>query len=254
MAKQEDVSKLLTVMSQLREKCPWDQKQTHQTLLSHLIEETYELVDAIESANDEHILEELGDLLFQVVFHSHLAEERGQFNFYDVVSQQKDKLIERHPHVFDTSSEQCASQVQANWEQNKQAIKARDSILDDVPLAMPALARAQKIQKRAASVGFDWQQLSDIQLKLTEELQEFSEAVATESQASIAEELGDILFTVVNLARYLNFDSEEMLRSATKKFEKRFRYIENTLTSNNQSLVTTSFNEMEALWQQAKKQ
>jgi tetrapyrrole methylase family protein/MazG family protein len=214
----------------LRSGCPWDRAQTHQTLTRHLIEETYEVIDAIDGLGGDdgedgyaHLEEELGDLLFQVAFHALLAAEAGQFTLADVARGIHDKLVERHPHVFGS-----AGQSVPNWEEQKRAAKGRDSVMDGVPGSLPSLLYAFKAQGKAASVGFDWENAAGAWMKIREELQELEEAIASDGAVAgaVNDELGDVLFSVVNVARHLGVDPEAALRHATNKFAARFRAME----------------------------
>jgi MazG family protein len=254
-----DIPGLLALMARLRDPnggCPWDREQTFATIAPYTIEEAYEVSAAIDDGDPQHIKEELGDLLFQVVFHSRMAEEAGLFDFQSVVSTLVAKMVARHPHVFsDTvTPEDAAAQTDA-WD----ALKAReraakhDSILDDVPLALPALMRAEKLQKRASKVGFDWDSAPKVVEKLTEEAIEICEAQAAgASPEKLEEEVGDLLFVVANLARHLKVDPEKALRTANAKFVRRFGHIERELKAKNRSCQDASLDEMEALWVEAK--
>src|SRR5471032_969018 len=250
---------LVQIMARLRRSCPWDREQTHESLVRYLIEETYEVVDAIEGGEEAELCEELGDLLFQVVFHAQLATERGKFSVADVIDALSNKMVRRHPHVFGDVAVANVDQVWANWEQLKSLEKtglSRSSKLDGIPEALGALQRGQKMQEKAARVGFDWTDPRDITAKLAEELQEFAEAriaagpLAPED-AHVREEFGDVMFTVVNLARRLGIDAEGAMRDANRKFDKRFRYMEQFALAVGKQLVDMSLDELEDLWQQA---
>jgi tetrapyrrole methylase family protein/MazG family protein len=251
---------LVEIMARLRRSCPWDREQTHASLVRYLIEETYEVVDAIEHGNDVELAEELGDLLFQIVFHSQLATERGKFSVADVIDGLSNKMIRRHPHVFGDVAVADVDAVWANWEQLKSqeaAGQARSSKLDGIPKHMGALQRGQKMQEKAARVGFDWTDPRDITEKLHEELRELAEARlrAGDLKAEdphVREELGDVMFTVVNLARRLGIDAEGAMRDANEKFERRFRYMETYALASGRQLNDMSLDELEDLWQQAK--
>ena len=262
---------LLTVMQRLRDPeqgCPWDLQQSFASIAPHTLEECYELVDAIERGDIPQVREELGDVLFQVIFYAQLGREQGVFNFDELVHGLVGKLLRRHPHVFingglgsddlrdDASVEVTAvEQVNQNWERIKQeerAAKQQIGVLDDVPNALPALSRAAKLQKRAARVGFDWVHWRDIMLKLDEEKLELTEAIASGDREKITEELGDLLFSGVNLARFLDIDPEAALRACNRKFERRFRFIEQSLAEQGRVPAQASLMEMEALWTAAK--
>lgn len=240
------INDLLQLMARLREPvygCPWDQVQTYKTIAPSTLEEAYEVVDAIESGDKQQLREELGDLLFQVIFYSELGHEEGVFDFNAIVSDLTAKLIRRHPHVFpegtlesrispDISASERAdieATIKASWESIKQKerlAKGHSSILDDVPTSFPAVARAAKLQKRASSVGFDWNDSAGAYDKLAEEIAELQEAQASGNQDHIEDELGDVLFTVINLSRHLKVDPEAALRRSNSKFEQRFRIME----------------------------
>ena len=267
-----ELDDLLYLMARLRDPvhgCPWDLKQTYASIVPFTLEEAYEVADAIEREDFDHLPGELGDLLFQVVYYAQLAQEEGRFAFATVVDGITRKLIRRHPHVFPTAELYAPvdtprldeAQVKQRWE----AIKAQEraekatapeqlSLLDDVPAALPALARAVKLQKRAGAVGFDWPAALPVVDKIREELNELLEAMAGESEAALAEELGDLLFTVVNLGRKLKLDPEQALRAANAKFERRFRHIETLLRSRGQAIEDCSLEALDALWAEAKRQ
>ena len=232
------IEHLLGIVRRLRDPdqgCPWDVGQTFQSIVPHTIEEAYELADAIESNDFDQIREEAGDVLFQVLFYAQMADEKQHFNFADVVDGLSEKLIRRHPHVFSRNSTAqqetpiAVSDVSDSWEKIKRTERQRkqqSGILDDIPVSLPALTRAQKIQKRASRVGFDWADLAGVFEKLDEEICELKEALVEGEKAAIESELGDVLFCVVNLARHLDFDAETAMRGATRKFEGRFRLME----------------------------
>jgi tetrapyrrole methylase family protein/MazG family protein len=253
---------LVTTNRRLRRECPWDREQTHHSLLPHLIEETYETVEAITRLGDDapggapdfgayaEVEEELGDLLLQVVFHATLAEEPGAFGVEEVAEGIRRKLVLRHPHVFGDVQADDASTVKANWEQIKAGEKARASLMDDVPQAMPALSRADKLQRRAASVGFDWPEIEPVLEKLREEVDELAADLGIPERA--AHEVGDVLFTVVNLARHLGIDPEVAFRRANDRFADRFREVERLAEVSGVALRDMSLEELDALWDQAK--
>lgn len=268
MHKLED---LLYLMARLRDPqngCPWDLKQSYATIAPYTLEEAYEVADAIERGDFDHLREELGDLLFQVVYYAQLAREEGRFEFDAVVDGITTKLIRRHPHVFPDGDlygepdpaklEEAA--VKQRWEELKaeeRAAKAAEpvqlSLLDDVPNALPALSRAAKLQKRASQVGFDWADALPVVDKVREELDEVLEAMAGGDTEGQAEEVGDLLFVVVNLARKLKVDPETALRAANAKFERRFRYIETALRDQGRTLEDSNLEEMDELWGAAKR-
>jgi MazG family protein len=250
-----DIAALLAIMKTLREPggCPWDRGQTFATIAPYTVEEAYEVASAIEDEDWASLPGELGDLLFQVVFHARMAEEAGLFDFGDVVAAVTAKMIRRHPHVFGGEEAQATAEDQkVRWESLKaeeRKAKAQHGVLDDVPAALPALVRAEKLQKRASSVGFDWNNAATVVDKIAEEAREVAEA---QTQAEREEEIGDLLFVVANLARHLKVDPEAALRSANAKFVRRFRHIETALAAQGSSPAAASLDEMEALWQAAK--
>ncbi len=251
---------LVEIMARLRRSCPWDREQTHASLVRYLIEETYEVVDAIEHGHEGELSEELGDLLFQIVFHSQLATERGKFSVADVIDGLSNKMIRRHPHVFGDVAVADIDAVWVNWEQLKSQETAglsRSSKLDGIPKHMGALQRGQKMQEKAARVGFDWPDARDITEKLHEELRELADARLRAGDLKpedphVREELGDVIFTVVNLARRLGVDAEGAVRDANDKFERRFRYMEAYAVASGRQLNDMTLDELEDLWQQAK--
>ncbi len=247
---------LIRIMEKLRspEGCPWDRKQTHESLLPYLLEETYEVIDAVKKGSDEELKEELGDLLLQVIFHSQIAKERGAFDIEDVVDSISKKLIHRHPHVFGEREDiKTAEDVNREWEKLKEKEgKKKESLLDGIPESMPALERAYKLQKRAAKVGFDWKGFEGIKEKLIEEISEIEEEIKKGDRRKIEEEVGDLLFMAVNLARFLGVHPEIALRRANEKFEKRFRHMEKRAKEMGRDLSEMSLEEMEELWQEAK--
>ena len=255
---------LLRVMERLRDPvagCPWDLAQDFRSIAPSTLEEAYELVDAIEHGDYPHMAEELGDVLFQVVFYSQLGREQGVFDFEDIVSTLVDKLLRRHPHVFANgeveglvASDVSVSEVKQSWEAiKKQERDGRNllGLLADIPLALPALSRAQKVQKRAAQVGFDWEHIDGVVEKLDEELREYRAAIA-QSRDRQEDEIGDLLFTCVNLARHAGFDAEAALRRATAKFENRFQAMEEEVGERGQRIDEMELAALEALWQKAK--
>lgn len=255
---------LTSVMARLRAPggCPWDREQTYASLAQYLLEECYETFDAIQEADatgdTTNLREELGDVLLQVVFHSTIAKEKGDFTIDEVVSGVSEKLILRHPHVFGEKELKTAADVLNNWDELKKAErqasgkveKPKDSILDDVPVHFPALLEGQKLTKKAAKAKFDWENVNQIFDKLTEETDELKAAI--EQRDNIEEEIGDLLFVVVNLARKLDVDAETALKKTNRKFRQRFKFIESELESNGKSLETSDFEEMDALWNKAK--
>jgi tetrapyrrole methylase family protein/MazG family protein len=245
------VDRLRTIVAQLRspEGCPWDREQTHQSLKPHLVEECYELIDAIDSGDDRELKEELGDLLLQVVLHSQMASEENRFGLEDVATVIADKLVSRHPHVFGESRLPDSEAVLRQWEVIKRAEKReRRSVLDGIPKALPALARAQKVQTKAARVGFDWDKAEDVLAKVWEELREIESA----PESRLQEELGDLLFAVVNFARKKGLDAEQILNQATAKFAERFQAMECLAEERGLEFVTLTLPQMDRLWDDTK--
>lgn len=264
---------LLQLMSDLRSPehgCPWDLKQSYQTIVPHTLEEAYEVADAIERGDLQDLKLELGDLLFQVVFYSQLGKEENAFDFDEVVSAITEKLLRRHPHVFPDGSLGSAGkgngdtserEIKQNWERIKQQERIEkssdgktQSITDDVPSALPALARAYKLQKRVAQVGFDWPEIGPVFEKLSEEIDELQEAIASRDEQRVTDEMGDLLFTCINLSRHLGINPEQALRSTNCKFEKRFRAVESAVRGEAKNLAEMGVDELEQEWQRAKKE
>ena len=258
------IEELLSVMQALRDPdtgCPWDQKQTFQTIVPYTIEESYEVADAISRADMEELRDELGDLLLQVVYHAQMADEIGEFCFTDVVRAICAKMIRRHPHVFSRDQTPATQDLSQEWERIKQQERAEkansvtdDSALAHVAIGLAPLIRARKLQKKAAQVNFDWSDAAPVLDKISEELNELAQAVrANESKARLEEELGDVLFSVVNASRHLNVDAELALQKANSKFEARFRAMENLLQKQDKSLSELDEQQLDELWQQVKK-
>ncbi|TBX27849.1 nucleoside triphosphate pyrophosphohydrolase [Nioella sediminis] len=251
--------RLLEIMRRLRDPdsgCPWDIEQDFASIAPYTIEEAYEVADAIEREAWDELKGELGDLLFQSVFHAQMAEEKGLFSFQEVADTMSDKMVARHPHVFgDQSREKSAEQQTQDWETIKaaeRAAKARGGVLDDVAIGLPALMRAEKLQKRAARVGFDWPHIAHVVDKIAEEARELAEAREALPQEKIAEEMGDLLFVMANLARHLKVDPETALRNANAKFVRRFHFIERELEARGKRPHESDLEEMDGLWDAAK--
>ena len=253
------INKLLEVMASLRDTqsgCAWDQKQSFATIAPYTVEEAYEVADAISREDFVGLKDELGDLLFQVVFHARMAEEAGFFDFDDVAGAIADKMLRRHPHVFGDAAQRAAGPVAGSWEQIKANERAQGddvSTLAGVAKALPALKRAQKLGKRAGTVGFDWPDRRGVQAKIREELDELEAAVGGRSAPEIEEEFGDLLFAVVNLARHLDVDPEKALASANNKFERRFRDMESAIIEAGESLEDQTLEVLDKAWRAAKK-
>lgn len=247
---------LVALMARLRACCPWDREQTHASLLPYLLEEAHEVVEAVDENDPRKLREELGDLLLQIVFHAQLAAERGLFTVADVIQTLAAKLIRRHPHVFGDTSIATAQDQMKSWELLKtqeDSIRERASLLDGVPASLPALVHAQRLQEKAQTVGFDWSQARDVLDKITEELAEWKSALEAGRQEGVREELGDVLFSLVNLARRLGVDAEAALRHANAKFRRRFAAMEEMAGGGSRALANRSLADLDALWEQAKK-
>lgn len=252
----QGIDKLLQVMRALRDKqggCPWDLQQTYASILPFTIEEVYEVAEAIENNDFESLRDELGDLLFQVVFYAQIGQEEGRFDFQQIVDSVSKKLVRRHPHVFSETSFEDEEQMNLAWEQQKHSERRQKnhqaSVLDDIPKSLPELKRAQKIQKRVAKVGFDWPDVAPVWDKISEETQEVKQAAESGNEAHLEEELGDLLFAVVNLTRHYGVDADIALRKANHKFTKRFQKVE---SSCDKPMQEYSLQELETRWQTAK--
>jgi len=252
-----DIDRLLGIMASLRDPqtgCPWDVEQTFSTIAPYTIEEAYEVADAIERHAMDELRDELGDLLFQVVFHARMAEESGHFDFNDVVEAICDKMERRHPHVFGEATVGSAEEQSRAWEKHKSAEREHhESALDGVALALPSLMRAEKLQRRAARVGFDWPDISGPLAKCHEEIAEIEQALPQQDQEEIAAEIGDLLFSVVNLARFAGVDPEEALRGCNLRFTRRFQQVESLVEAQEKEMTGMSLQELDALWDEAKK-
>lgn len=251
-----DFNQLITIMRKLRGPggCPWDAEQTHESLTRYLLEETYEVIEAIDEKSPQHLKEELGDLLLQPVFHAAIAEEAGEFSINDVISTLCEKLVRRHPHVFgDLDIKDSSAQIE-NWERIKKEEKGSErlSALSGVPTHLPALLRAHKVSEKASRVGFDWEHSDQVFAKVIEELHEFEEAWAGGDPQRMEDELGDLLFSIVNLGRFLALNPEEALRKTITRFQRRFSYVEESLHAQGKQMQDTSLEEMDKLWEQAK--
>jgi MazG family protein len=246
----EEFVQLVETIRRIRKECPWDREQTHESLRKYLIEECFEAAEAIDSKNPKALKEELGDILIQVIFHSILAEEGGSFTLSDVLKETREKLIRRHPHVFGSRNLQTGEEVLKQWEEIKNE-EGRDSVLAGVPNDLPALLKAYRITEKAKAVGFDWEKAEDVWAKVEEELGELREAM--EKKEGLEEEMGDILFVLVNLSRHLGIDPESALRKATGRFIERFSQIEARAKEKGVNLKDMSLEEMDEIWEEAKR-
>lgn len=246
----EDLVELVAI---LRKECPWDRKQTHESIKDNLIEEAYEAIEALDNQDFDEFKKELGDLLLHVVFHSRMATETETFDIGDVIYTLMEKLIRRHPHVFGDTEVDGEEQVSENWE-NIKLKEGKKSTLDGLPAHLPALIRAQRMQEKAANVGFDWPEWKLAWEKLDEELQEFRQALESNNPDELADEFGDVLFSLVNVSRYFDLNAEDSLRKTNAKFEQRFRYIEKKLKEQEKALKDATLEEMDMFWNEAKNQ
>jgi tetrapyrrole methylase family protein/MazG family protein len=250
-----EFSRLVDIMAKLRSPggCPWDIEQTHESLRQHLLEETYEVLEAIDNDSDE-LVSELGDLLLQVVFHAQIAAEENRFDVDDVIRSITEKLIRRHPHVFGDEVVNSAEEQTILWEKTKLKKEGKKSAIDGVPQALPALVRAYRIQNKAATVGFDWPTIEPVWEKLDEELDELKSAIEEQKPGDIEEELGDVIFSLVNIARFLQCNPEDALRKTIDKFKDRFYRVEETLKQEHRSIDEASLEEMDTIWNHIKAQ
>lgn len=252
---EEAIARLIELVRVLRVECPWDREQTHESLRKCLLEEAYETVEAINNCDADNLEEEVGDVLLQVIFHSQLGEEADKFDFVSVTNRECEKMIRRHPHIFCTENVKSIDKALEKWENVKRIEKGVSDYTSDltgVPKALPALMRSYKVQSKAAKVGFDWDHVGDAFHKIKEEAEELESAYAKSDAGNIKEELGDLLFSVVNVARFLNVDPEEALNSTSDKFIRRFAYIEKRAKEMNLDLESMSLEDMDKLWDEAK--
>jgi MazG family protein len=248
----QSFERLQHILAELREKCPWDKKQTIQSLRIQTIEELYELADAITDEDWQGIKEELGDLLLHIVFYSRIGAEQGKFNIGDVIESVCNKLVARHPHIYAHVNVDDEEQVKQNWEKLKLK-EGRKSVLGGVPKSLPAMVKALRIQDKAKQVGFEWDTKEQVYEKIEEELDELKEAIAAKNQEAIEDEFGDVLFSMVNYARFINVDPENALERTNKKFKARFEYMETLAAERNVALHDMNLEAMDALWNEAKK-
>jgi tetrapyrrole methylase family protein/MazG family protein len=247
-----EFDEFITIMRRLRNECPWDKEQTHETLKKHFIEEAYEALDAIDRKNFDDLKGELGDVALQVAFHSIIAEEEKKFTIEEVFTAINEKLIRRHPHIYGNAVIKSGAEQIALWDKIKMS-EGRISVLEGIPNHYPALMKAEKIQKKAAKVGFEWKEKEEVWKKVEEEFSELHSAVASGDKKHIHEEFGDVLFSLVNYARFIDVNPEESLHSTIQKFTGRFEYIEKKLLEQGKDIHQTSLEEMDALWNEAKK-
>jgi MazG family protein len=240
---------LVAIIRRLRKECPWDKAQTHDSLRPMLIEEAYETVEAIDSKNYTELKKELGDLLLHILFHSEIGAETGEFALSEVIQGESDKLIYRHPHVFSNIKVTDAGEVATNWERLKRRETGRNSVLDGVPVSLPALQRAARIQEKASKVGFDWTEQKSVWKKVREEIEEFE---AETDPVNRKDEFGDVLFSLVNIARHEGIEPEGALREATQKFERRFRQVEKRVEATGRPMNSFSLEELDAIWDEVK--
>jgi MazG family protein len=250
--KQEPINKFIKIVKRLRKDCPWDREQTHQSIRHSLIEETYEVIEAIDQNDADELKKELGDLLLHIVLHSIMAEEENSFTLKDVINSISDKMIRRHPHVFGNVTVENSRDVKRNWEHIK-LTEGRKSVIDGVPNEMPALLRALRIQEKASKVGFDWNNKRDVWKKVDEEMKELAHAERAKKQAHIEEEFGDLLFSLVNYSRFISVNPEFALKESIKKFSERFHHVEEELERRGKRIGTVPLKEMDEIWDARKK-
>ncbi len=243
---------LLAIMQRLRKECPWDREQTNDSIKGHTIEEAYEVVEAIDDGDDAELQGELGDLLLHVVFHSEIAAEGGRFTIEDVLRSIIQKLVRRHPHIFSDTTVENADDVKRNWEQIKMD-EGRESVIDGVPRSLPALLKAYRMQDKASKIGFDWERGEDVWKKVHEEIDELRAAVESGRVRDVEDEMGDVLFSLVNYARFVRVNPEDALRRTIDKFDRRFRHVEKRLREQQREPADATLEEMDVYWEEAKK-
>lgn len=250
----KEIERLTKIIKELRDKCPWDRNQTIKSLRSLTIEEVYELSDAIINRDDKNIEEELGDLLLHIVFYAQIGSEKNIFNLDSICRKLNDKLIERHPHVYGNKKLKTEGEVKESWEMIKQKKRKSKGTLSNIPKGMPAIIKSMRVQEKVKSVGFDWNHKEDVIKKIHEELSEVKEEINKKNNSKkIKDEIGDLIFSVINLARFINIDPEEALENTNKKFIKRFEHMEDEIKENKKSLKMMSLKEMNMYWEKAKK-
>jgi XTP/dITP diphosphohydrolase len=252
MTATEEFKKLIKIMHQLRKDCPWDRKQTPESLRQYILEEAYEAVESIDKSDWGELKKELGDLLLQIVFQAKIAEETNRFTLTEIIQTINNKLIERHPHVFGNQKVKNADEVKENWEQIKFSKENRQSILEGIPKNLSGLLRAQRLQDKASQVGFDWEEVQGTLEKIKEEIMELERAILDKSNEEIENEIGDLIFSVINLARFQKINAEDALRKTINKFISRFQYIETRLAQQNKSVYNSTLEEMDKLWEKSK--
>lgn len=248
----EKFQKLYEIMRKLREECPWDKEQTHDSIKAATLEETYEMIEAIDQKDYQELKAELGDLLLHIVFHSAIGEDNKTFNTEQVIDSITEKLIRRHPHVFGDVEVKDTKEILKNWEEIKLA-EGRDSVLEGVPKQLPGLARAYRLQEKASKVGFDWERKEDVWKKVIEEIEEMHEMEAEGNHTKLEQELGDVFFALTNYARFLGINPENALRLTNEKFIKRFSYVEKKITGLGKKMSESNLTEMDKYWEESKK-
>ena len=253
---EKSFTKLIDIVRQLRgpDGCPWDKEQTHESLLPYFLEEVYEVIEGVESGDTNSLKEELGDILLHVVFQADIAQNNGEFIINDSLNLVNEKLVRRHPHVFDDDKADASFHAKQNWESAKHKEKKRESRLDGVPVSLPALTRAQRLQEKASYAGFDWEKIEQVWGKINEEIQELKEAQSNGIKTHVEEEIGDVIFSFVNLARFLNISAESALRKTNRKFTTRFKAVEDELKSRGKTVEDSNLEEMDSIWNEVKKQ
>lgn len=244
---------LLAVMKRLRSECPWDREQTNDSIKAHTIEEAYEVVEAIDHGNDDELRSELGDLLLHVVFHAQIAADGGRFTIDDVLRAIIDKLVRRHPHIFGDVEVSGSGEVLKNWEQIKMQ-EGRESVIDGVPATLPALLKAWRMQDKASKIGFDWEKKDDVWSKVREEIEELHDAAESRDKVDMEDEVGDVLFSIVNYCRFIDVNPENALRRTIQKFDRRFRHVERRLKEQGRLPGDATLDEMDVYWDEAKQQ